>query len=280
MSFPLHEKTAVITGAASGLGRAIAVALSRRGCHLALADVDEAGLEETVKLLQPVQVSVHRLDVTDRAAVAQFPELVGPVDLLYNNAGVALDGPFEQISEEDFDWLFEINFFGVVRMTRAFLPHLRSRPEARIINISSLFGLISPAEQCAYSASKFAVRGFSQSLRQELRGTRVGVTVVHPGGVATKIAENARSPAHVGPELREERLKWAQKLLAFPAARAGEMIVKATESRQNRVIIGPDAMLFNLLERIAPHRHIHFFEWFLRKFGGWKPLSESSEKQQ
>ena len=201
----LHQCVAVVTGAGSGIGRGLALALARRGCHLALADVNTAGLAETAALLAPhgVRVSQHPLDVTDRAAVAALPDEVlgihGQVDLLFNNAGVAVGGLFSQVSEKDFDWLMEINFHAVVRMTRAFLPLLRERPAARVVNISSLFGLIAPAGQTAYSASKFAVRGFSNALAHELalEGSSVGVTVAHPGGVATSIARNARIAASV-----------------------------------------------------------------------------------
>ena len=194
----LEGRTAIITGAAGGIGRALAVSLARRGCHLALADIDEAGLVGTAGLARGVRLSLHRLDVADRHAVAGFPALVAAehpgVALLFNNAGVALGGTFEQISEEDFEWLFEINFWGVVRMTRAFLPLLRASGDARVVNLSSVFGLVAPPEQVAYAAGKFAVRGFSEGLRHELEGTGVGVTVVHTGGVATSISRRHAAP--------------------------------------------------------------------------------------
>jgi len=194
----LAGRTAVVTGAGSGIGRAIAVSLAKRHCHLALADIDEAGLSQTAKFVEnfAVNLSLHLLDVGDQDAVATLPKAVAQrhakVDLLFNNAGVALGGSFEEVSEADFQWLFNINFWGVVRMSRAFLPVLRQSDAARIVNISSLFGLISPPGQAAYAASKFAVRGFSNALRYELEGSTVAVTVVHPGGVATSIARNAR----------------------------------------------------------------------------------------
>jgi NAD(P)-dependent dehydrogenase (short-subunit alcohol dehydrogenase family) len=181
----LQGRTAVVTGAASGIGRAIATSLARRGCHLALADIDDDGLQRTAAEISAagVRVSRHHLDVSDAAAVAAFPQRVtaehAGVDILVNNAGVALGGAFEQVAEADFEWLFAINFWGVVRMTRAFLPLLHKSEEARIVNISSVFGLIAPPGQTAYSASKFAVRGFSESLRHELARTNIGVTVVH-----------------------------------------------------------------------------------------------------
>ena len=181
-------------------------------------------------------MSRHRLDVADRAAVAGFPDVVAAehagVDVLVNNAGVAVGGTFEQVSDEDFEWLFEINFWGVVRMTRAFLPLLRASDDARVVNLSSVFGLVAPPEQVAYAASKFAVRGFSEALRHELEGSGVGVTVVHPGGVATSIAEKARVPAGVSEEEIARRHAKYRKLLRLPPEVAGETIVRGIERRQ------------------------------------------------
>jgi NADP-dependent 3-hydroxy acid dehydrogenase YdfG len=196
------------------------------------------------------------MDVTDRAAVAALPEEVrathGRVDLLVNNAGVALGGTFEQLGADDFDWLMAINFDAVVRMTRAFLPLLSTSDDARIVNVSSIYGIVSPAGQTAYSASKFAVRGFSNALRHELEGTRVGVTVAHPGGVATAIARSARAPASVAPEEIERRRVAADRKLRMPPARAGELSVRAVERRRARVLVGADAVVVALLERLAP----------------------------
>lgn len=254
----LSDRTAVITGAASGIGRAIAVSLARRGCHLALADINETGLAETAGLVQApgLRVRTYRLDVSDRAAIAAFPAQVladhPGVDLLVNNAGVAVGGTFEQVSEEDFEWLFSINFWGVVRMTRAFLPLLRKSDDARIVNLSSVFGLVAPPGQAAYAASKFAVRGFSESLRHELASSHVGVTVVHPGGVATSIADSARIPKGFAQEEIERRRATFKKFLWQPAARAGEAIVRGVEKRQPRVLVGKDAVAMSLFERVAP----------------------------
>jgi NAD(P)-dependent dehydrogenase (short-subunit alcohol dehydrogenase family) len=254
----LEGRTAVITGAGGGIGRAIAVSLARRRCHLALADIDEAGMVGTEELARPygVRVSRHRLDVADRAAVAGFPALVAAehegAHLLVNNAGVALGGTFEQVSEEDFEWLFEINFWGVVRMTRAFLPLLRASGDARIVNLSSVFGLVAPPEQVAYAASKFAVRGFSEALRHELEGSGVGVTVVHPGGVATSIAARARVPKGVSEEEVVRRHERFRKLLRLPPEVAGETIVRGVERRQSRVLVGSDAKLLSVIVRLLP----------------------------
>lgn len=254
----LAGRTAVVTGAAAGIGRAIAVSLARRGCHLALADIDEFGMEGTSELTREygVRVSRHRLDVADRVAVAAFPDMVAAehsgVDVLVNNAGVAVGGTFEQVSDEDFEWLFEINFWGVVRMTRVFLPLLRASGDARIVNLSSVYGLIAPPEQTAYSASKFAVRGFSEALRHELEGSRIGVSVVHPGGINTSIAEKARVPAGISEEEVAQRHAKYRKLLRLPPEEAGETIVRGIERRQSRILIGSDAKTISLVARVLP----------------------------
>ncbi len=254
----LEGRTAIITGAASGIGRALARALAGRGTHLALADVDAAGVTQTLESVRAagIRVSAHALDVGDADAVAAFPAIVArehpSIDLLINNAGVALGGTFEQIAPSDFEWLFAINFWGTVRMTRAFLPVLHRSSDARIVNVSSLFGLIAPPGQSAYAASKFAVRGFSEALRHELKGTTVGVTVVHPGGVATKIAQSAREPAGTPPETSERRRRTWTTLLKLPPAQAARIIVRAIERRAPRVLVGQDAYVAALIERLAP----------------------------
>jgi NAD(P)-dependent dehydrogenase (short-subunit alcohol dehydrogenase family) len=256
----LHGRTAVVTGAASGIGRGTALALARRGCNLALADLNEEGLAESAALAeaQGVKASRHRLDVADREAVAAFPESVlaahGRADLLFNNAGVAIGGTFEQVAEEDFDWLMEINFWGVVRMTRAFLPLLRSSDHARIVNVSSIFGIIAPPGQTAYCASKFAVRAFSESLRRELEaeGSRIGVTVIHPGGVNTSIAKNARPPRGINDVDLDAQKERFEKFLRMPPERAGEIIVAGVEKERPRVLVGGDARFMALVERMAP----------------------------
>jgi NAD(P)-dependent dehydrogenase (short-subunit alcohol dehydrogenase family) len=279
----LQNRTAVITGAASGIGRGIAVSLARRGCNVALADVNDAGLAETARMAASAQtdltkqaaprsalrISQHHLDVADRHAVAAFPAAVlaahPGVDVLVNNAGVAVGGMFEAVSEEDFEWLFEINFWGVVRMTRAFLPLLRKSDDARVVNLSSIYGIISPPGETSYSASKFAVRGFSHSLRHELAGSKVGVTVVHPGGVATSIADSARVPKDMPPEEIARRRALAKKALRMPPATAGEIIVQGIERRSARVLVGNDAKFLALLERLAPVSYWKIFMRFLPK---------------
>ena len=249
---------AVLTGAGSGIGRALALALARGGCQLALVDINAAQLAQTAEQARQlgVQVSEHPTDVADRAAIAGLPEQVvaehGQVDLLINNAGVALGGTFEQVTVENFDWLMAINFDAVVCMTRAFLPLLKQRPAARIVNLSSLFGLITPAGQTAYCASKFAVRGFSHALRLELVGSPVGVTVVHPGGIATAIASSARAPEGICEKELAVRLKRTEKLLRMPPEKAADIILRGIGRDKARVIVGNDALVLSWLERLLP----------------------------
>ena len=257
-SFSLQGRVALITGAASGIGRALALTLAGRGCHLALVDIDAPGLADVARAsaTSRLRISQHCLDVADAAAIAALPAEIrtvqGGVDLLVNNAGVALGGSFEQVSQSDFEWLFAINVLGVVRMTRAFLPLLRLRDEARIVNMSSVFGLIAPPGQVAYVASKFAVRGFSEALRHELTGSSVGVTTVHPGGVATRIAASARVPSDADPQEAERQKRAFEAMLRLSPAVAAERIVDAVERRKARIIIGRDATLAALIERLFP----------------------------
>ncbi|MBQ5949197.1 SDR family NAD(P)-dependent oxidoreductase [Massilia sp. ST3] len=254
----LGNRVAVVTGAGGGIGRAIALSLARRSCHLALCDIDAAAAAATAQAARAlgVRTSVHQIDVANRASVRGLPAAVGlvhgRVDLLVNNAGVALGGSFEQVAEDDFDWLMEVNFHAVVRLTRAFLPLLRESDEARIVNLSSIYGIVAPPGQSAYAASKFAVRGFSNALRHELEGSPVGVTVVHPGGVATGIARNARVPLDAPRHEIEHGRAAAQRLLRLDPAVAGEAIVRGVERRQARVLVGGDARFVALLERLRP----------------------------
>ena len=272
----LENRTAVVTGAASGIGRAIAISLAKRGCHLAICDVNDAGLAATAASINapssngsPVRVTQHHLDVSDRNAIRAFPEEVlaqhPGVDILVNNAGVALGGTFEQVSEEDFDWLLSINLFGVVRMTRAFLPALHKSDDARMVNLSSIFGVVTPPGQTAYCASKFAVRGFSNSLRYELRGTRIGVSVVHPGGINTNIARSSRTPKHLSEDEASRAKAYAQKALTMPPERAGEIIVQGIERREARIFVGKDAKALAFLERLAPVKHWSMVERVIPK---------------
>ena len=256
----LRGGVAVLTGAASGIGAALAADLARRGMHLALVDLNATGLEATAAQTRAagVTVSTHVLDVADHAAVAALPAAVlalhGRVTALVNNAGVALGGMFEQVGAEDFDWLMDINFGATVRLTRAFLPVLAREDAAQLVNVSSIFGIIAPPGQTAYAASKFAVRGFSESLRHELEtsGSPVGVTIVHPGGVRTAISENARLAKGLdSAEVARERANW-RSLLALDPAKAAEIIAAAMARRAPRVLVGSDAKGAALVQRLFP----------------------------
>ena len=266
----LAGRTAVVTGAGSGIGRATATSLAARGCHLALADVDRARVEETASLLRRdgLRVTAHQLDVSDEAAVKAFPsEVLGAhpgVDLLFNNAGVGLGGTYDQVSDADVAFVMGVNFWGVVWMTRAFLPLLKQSDDARLVNISSVFGILAPAGNVAYSASKFAVRGFSEALRWELEDSRVGVTVVHPGGVATRIAADARMPDAVDEAERRRKLIFSEKRLRMPPAQAGEIIVRGVARRKLRVLVGWDAVAMAAVAQLLPVRYWGLLKRFVR----------------
>lgn len=264
-NFKFEGSAAALTGAASGIGRALALALAARGCDLALADLDEAGLASVAAEITAAhkgRVTTRRVDVADpqqledfaRAAIAEFPAL----NILINNAGVALLGQFDEFEHEQMVWLMDINFWAVVRGTRAFLPQLRSRPQAHIVNISSIFGIIAPAGQSAYSASKFAVRGFSESLRHELSmsNSTVRLSVVHPGGVKTNIARRARAGAHLRDTHDAEDLgQRFEKLAGTTPAAAAERIIRGIERNEPRILIGWDARLLDIIQRMRPARY-------------------------
>ncbi len=260
----LEGKVAVVTGAGSGIGRALAVQLADRGCRLAIADVDTAGLEETHALVSSVAAacSQHVVDVSEYSAVRQFAAAVierhGGAELLINNAGVTLVGSAQQVSIEDYAWIMDVNFWGVVHGTKAFLPHLRTADEAHIVNISSVLGLVSMPLQTAYSASKFAVRGFTEALKMELAGSRVGVSCVHPGGVRTRITRNARI---VGDELDVTREQFDadfdRAAVTTPDA-AAAAIIRGVEKAKRRVLIGPDARIMDLASRLFPGSYERF----------------------
>lgn len=254
--------TAVITGAGSGIGRALSSLCAGRGYDLCLYDINAEELHAAAENAREagIKVTDRCLDVADEGAVRQAAEEAaqahGSVRLLFNNAGVALGGLFEDNGSEDFRWLMEINFFGVVHMTRAFLPMLRANPgRAQVVNLSSIYGIIAPVGQTAYSAAKFAVRGFSESLRHELEGTSVGVTVVHPGGVATNIAKRARISPGLDPDFVRAQQAQAEKALSMPPPRAAQLILDAAERGDPRVIVGKDARFAAMVQRAFPTRY-------------------------
>jgi len=258
MTFPLQGGVAVITGAASGIGAALALNLAGRGMALALADRNPAGLATAAAAARAkgVKVTEHVLDVQDVDALAALPEAVladhGRVTLLVNNAGVALIGDFEQVAMADFEWVMNINFWAPVRLTRAFLYALHREDTAHIVNVSSIFGIVAPPGNAAYCASKFAVRGFSEALRHELLGSNITLTVVHPGGIRTAIADNARLSQSVDPAEAKEKIGEFNKLLKTSPEEAAEVIVKAILKRQGRALIGSDARMLDRIQRFFP----------------------------
>ncbi len=254
---------AAVTGAASGIGRALALEFSARGCDLALADRDEAGLQtvaaEIAKAQPSRKVSVHRVDVSEPREIEAFAQAATSahpgLNILVNNAGVALLGQFNEIDQAEMDWLMNINFWGVVHATRAFLPHLSLRPEAHIVNLSSLFGIIAPPGQTAYAAAKFAVRGFSESLRHELQmaASPVKLSVVHPGGVSTNIVRNSRAGVGVTDNARRaEVIERFDTVAKTPPTAAALRIIAGIEKNAPRILIGNDARLMDLLQRVMP----------------------------
>lgn len=257
---PLRGGVAVLTGAGSGIGAALAPLLAQRGAHLALVDVNGPALEATAALARAhgVTVTTHEFDLARPESVPAVFDAVlskhGRASVLINNAGVALGGSFSQLAAADFDWLMSINFAAVVNLTRAFLPLLAREPAAQIVNLSSVFGIVAPPGQTAYCAAKFAVRGFSESLRHELQmaGSSVGVTLVHPGGVRTRIAESARVAAGLSVAEAALRKAAAERLLVMPPDQAAARILLGIERRELRVLVGKDAVGAAWLQRLFP----------------------------
>ena len=254
----LGSGVAVVTGAGSGIGRALAQQLAAAGSALALADVDETGLLQTAQSLEKKSASIttHVVDVADEESVRAFADEVsrrhGRVTLLINNAGVALEGTFEEISLDDFRWLMNINFWGAAYGVKYFLPMLKKEKRAHIVNLSSVFGLIAPPGQPAYSASKFAVRGFTECLRHELADSPVSVSCVHPGGIRTQIARRARIGAGVPKTGRKERLAKFEHLFRTSPEVAAARILRGVERREPRILIGSDAYKIDILQRLRP----------------------------
>jgi short-subunit dehydrogenase len=258
----IRGAAAAVTGAASGIGRALALELAARGCDLALADRDEAGLQAVAAEIGKThsqKVTAHRVDVSEPGQIADFAQAATSahpgLNILVNNAGVALLGQFSEIDQAQMDWLMNINFWGVVHSTRAFLPHLQRQPEAHIVNISSIFGIIAPPGQTAYAAAKFAVRGFSESLRHELQTAKspVKLSVVHPGGVATNIVRNSRTGTGITDNVRRaESLERFDNAARTTPAAAALRIIQGIEKNQPRILIGNDAIFTDVLQRLRP----------------------------
>ncbi|HQT38129.1 MAG TPA: SDR family NAD(P)-dependent oxidoreductase [Acidocella sp.] len=257
MNFDLRNAVVALTGAASGIGAELAVQLGHAGAHLALIDRDADGLAATRLRLGPaVQASCHVIDLSDKQAIAALPEAVaavhGGLNMLISNAGVALVGPFNDYGEADFEWLMNINFWAGVHLSRAFMPWLAKAPVAQIVYVSSVYGMIGVPGNVAYCASKFAIRGFAEALRQEIKHTGIGVTIVHPGGVNTNIARTAKIAAGTNPVIAQKGLAQFQKLLRTRPESAAKTIIKGIQRRQHRILIGTDAYVIDGLKRLMP----------------------------
>lgn len=262
-----NQSVAVITGAASGIGRALAVRLAREKiAGIAISDVNETGLNETAELAAAygVPVSTHVIDVSKLDQVQRLADEAvarhGRVTHIINNAGVGVLGTFEQLSLEDFEWLMSINFWGVVYGCKVFLPILRQQESGHIVNVSSVFGFIAPEEQTAYCSSKFAVRGFTESLRHELAGSNIAVSAVHPGGIKTNIARNSRVGAGTPDEWKQQGAKFFDKVARTSPETAAEVIVKGIKENNPRILIGQDAYAISLFSRLFPKRYLQFIE--------------------
>lgn len=270
----LDARVAAVSGAASGIGRATALALADAGCALALSDVDEEGLEETARQAKSRaktgrKVLHQKVDVSDKDQVRQWADTAAAehrgINIVINNAGVALSQTVENMDLEDFEWLFGINWWGVVYGTHYFMPHLRQADEGHIVNVSSLFGLVGVPTQSAYCAAKFAVRGFTESLRIEMRASRIGVTCVHPGGIKTNIARSARHYDNIGGKSRDEAVATFDRIARTTPERAAEDILKGIRKGRGRVLIGNDARLLQLLPRLMPTRYAGIVDWMMRR---------------
>jgi len=264
----LKGKTAVVTGAASGIGRALALGLLQEGARVAAADRDEAGLAETMEMAgqKAEEMKVYPLDVSDRRAFEDFAGQVkkdfNGADIIINNAGVNLDGNFLHSPLEDMEWIFSINFWGVVYGTRAFLPFLLENEESSLVNISSLFGLVGVRKQSGYCATKFAVKGFSESMRMELAGTGCAVTIVYPGGIKTNIVRNARikkSDREATSDEHEKFIAMFDRIAKTSPEEAASVIIRGIKKKKSRVLIGSDAKIAATIQRIFPARYEKVF---------------------
>jgi NADP-dependent 3-hydroxy acid dehydrogenase YdfG len=262
----LDGKVVVITGAGSGIGRALALNAADKGALLAVSDWNEAGLDETVELVKQAgarEIRADRLDVSDRQAFAAYAEGVkehfGRVNVVVNNAGVSHSGPVTEMEYADFDWIVGINFWGVVHGTREFLPHLIESGDGHLVNISSLFGLVSMPGQSTYNATKYAVRGFTEAVREDMivAGHPVQVTCVHPGGIKTGIARNGRTTA--GEDHTELARKFDTRLARMTPERAAEIIVDAVLANRPRVLVGADAHAIHWIGKLLGARYQDLF---------------------
>jgi NAD(P)-dependent dehydrogenase (short-subunit alcohol dehydrogenase family) len=269
-----RHTVAVITGAASGIGRATALRLAQAGAALAISDVNAQGLAATAQAARAfgVKVTEHVLDVADKEAMQNFAAEVqaqhGQASILLNNAGVAILGTAEELSLEDYEWLIGINFWGVIYGTKCFLPLLKQQPEAYILNISSIFGIIAPTGQSAYCAAKFGVRGFTESLRHELKNTNIHVATIHPGGIKTNIAAQAKLGAGANPAEHADTASRFDNVARTTPEQAAERIVRGILRNEHRILIGTDAKILALLQRLVPVNYWRVIgPWFDKQLG-------------
>ena len=276
----VNNKVAAITGAGSGIGQALAINLAEKGCHLALSDIDKKALTETLQYLKPYKVNItHQvLDVADKQSVFNWADTVvadhGQVNFIFNNAGVALSGTVASLSLEDYEWVMNINFWGVVYGTKAFLPHLEKSGEGHVVNISSVFGITSQPLMSGYNASKFAVRGFTESLRQDLEITNSNVTTtcIHPGGIKTNIAKDGRMDSSVEKitgTTKERSLVEFERMFLHTADSAAKTILKGVCKNERRVLIGMDARMLDGMARVFPTG----YQWVFTKALKWRMQS-------
>ena len=292
------DKVAVITGAGSGMGRYLAVLLAKDGADVSICDVNEETLNETVEMLRKYNVSVssHLLDVSDKDAIEALPGKVieqhGKVDMVFNNAGVTTGTHFKDMDENNWDWVMGINFDGVINSTRAFIPHMVDSPEAAIVNTSSIFGMVAVPGQTVYHATKFAVRGFTESLAMEMKETNPNLQIhcVHPGHIGTNIAADARfdeenfnqDDTQVSNSIFTRNAPKSQKEMGdlfreggMHPSKAAEIILNGVKKNKTRIFIGLDAKLLDLSQRIFP-KHYHktwaLFMPLLMIFRDKKPL--------
>ncbi len=252
------DKVAVITGAGSGIGRQLSLQLAQRGCRVALADVDAEGLAQTAREVDAAggQCTTHALDVAEREQWGVFADEVmqahGAAHLLLNNGGVGMIDNVETLEYDDLEWLMNINFWGVVYGVKTFLPHMQAQAQGHIVNISSLFALISLPGQSAYCVSKAAVRAFSEALKMELADSPVNVTSVHPGGVRTAIVKNLRIGGKAAEQPREKYVRMFERVALTSAESAAEQIIRGVQRNRRRVLVGADARLCDLVVRLFP----------------------------
>jgi NAD(P)-dependent dehydrogenase (short-subunit alcohol dehydrogenase family) len=276
------DKVAVVTGAGSGIGRYLSILLAKAGANVAACEINETALAETVAMLKdyPVVVSSHQLDVADKAALEALPEQVmaqhGHVDLVFNNAGVTVDSTFEDMSEIDWDWVMNINLQGVINCSRAFLPYLKQSPEAALINTSSIFGMITVERQSVYHTAKFAVRGFTECLVKELKGSSVQVHCVHPGHIGTNIVSNARINKSdqaanslerlmgklIGAGNDKAQLAEFFKNNGMHPSRAAQIVLSGILKNRSRIFVGTDAKVMDLCQRLTPMHYEKLYPLF------------------